>query len=823
MNYLQELLESYSRLKQRKLKLLERVSAPPSPEALQLAQQYFQQAGPAQGQKVPVKELPPAYVRINGAGKVVFTGYPGGRYGKEFTLQSKQDIDELARLLDQAQGNKGEQPAPEDDAGQQEVSEKQPGQPTPGEANAPASTYSIIEGDLLDPMTLQGAIEHLPIAEQQLILSQAGRLQNSRWAIDATGKRVITLLGSVMQTRTVINCPDPNVTDCVAKTITDENLLTRAKQVGAVNLQRALQILAQPKVSLEDAQYLRSIIAISEKNQVIIKDPTNKTGIMIHEENPILVPLLKGLSSRHEIDTDEGPTKLDLSDKRKNFLKNDAEIFASKTASTLRGSIFEDLRMGVIELQKCLQTQAMKSNCLSVASEHFTRWSNNPQREDAFRGLIEKCRADGTICIDLDNSDDVFYLDTIINGFGKGSFANAEVAFQKFSRVMMQLAVAGVRDRSPQGVEKVASITGFGQKADTREYYATRELAERALRSVNLNSENVKIIETPRGFAIGDSLKFTTQAKKVDLGQASYSNMIPTIDCALNNEGCDDIIENQIQMLRRSGVTDEDLQYIKKELDAVKKAKEKFMEVAVTTKTILADGGVMVRRSKEKLLKSVLDELDREDTFEGPTSNLRSKIRVMVDNAKTINWKDEGAWESLCGDIAAAIQKNRIAKLFSSDKPKDKRKALGFVVGLGMFGGGSGDHSMLTVADAQNLVTHTTDQNETLRPLAETLSSKEPPKVEIEYNRFIVNGLPIYWDGNRVDTIVPLSYVTDAISRGHGKSTHVRRIKQGEEQPVMQTNSVEYSGQALNEQVITYLMNQQELLTKLLKSITKDA
>lgn len=829
MNYLQELLESYSRLKQRKLKLLEQTGKEIQGSTPQQRIQFIISQLPHS------KEQPAIYTKknpliltlggkqfkcyVSSSQKQVTVDYGGGTYNIEKSPE---------KLYPHLEIGEPEQPAPKKGKAEQPMpSEGGAGQPgaMPGEKPPPLA-IDIVEGDLLDPMTLQDSISHLPKQEQLAILAQAGKLTNTFYTtID--GQKRATLLGAIKRTRHIIDCPDPNSQECIPKTIDDPIALSTAQEIGALNLQTALQLLTKGKnLTLDEVEYLKSIIVISQKNQVIIKDPVSNKGIMIYEGNEFLVPLLTALASKHEIDTDKGKVKLSLTDDKQDFLSRRGAVLGLDNASTVRGGVFERLRMGVIEMQRCLQTQQDKTKCLQTASEHFRSWSDTSKIDNAFIHLQKQYEEDGTISIDLDNADDMFYVEAIVNGFGKGSFENATKAFQKFSLIMTQLAIAGVRERRPIAVEKVGQITGIGRKADTREYYATREDAERALRSVNLhNANSVEIIETPRGFALNDSLKFTTLAKEVCLGQASTSKMLPTLNCALgiDTSKCDEDVQNQIRMLERSGLTKKDFEYIRGELIGIQKKVEKFMKESVTKVTRLSNGELLTRRSKDKLIENVLAYLDSNDTFGGPTQELRSKLRVMVNQAKTTGLRNDKVWEELCLEIADALQKNKLEKMISGTDKKQKRKAIGFMVGVGMFSGGAGDHSMLSVADARNLEIHTTDQTETLRALMDALKPGSNAKVEVKNNKFLVNDIPIHWDGNTGTVHISLQTVIDTIKRGYGVSKKVKKLDQGMEQPAMQTNSVEYSGETLNEQVINYLVNQQKLLNKLLKSITKGA
>lgn len=109
MDYLNQLLESYSRLKKRKLVLLEAVQL--NAKAKSLAMQYVSQAkvGAQTGAKVPIKEIPGAsvWVAVEGKaqGQVVFDGFPGPRQGKGINIDPQgkapgpQNFNDFVSLL----------------------------------------------------------------------------------------------------------------------------------------------------------------------------------------------------------------------------------------------------------------------------------------------------------------------------------------------------------------------------------------------------------------------------------------------------------------------------------------------------------------------------------------------------------------------------------------------------------------------------------------------------------------------------------------------------------------------------------------------------
>jgi len=792
MNYFYKLLESYSQLKNRSLRLLERdrsggkrrLSQPPSPQAVYAAKKYIANAKTSNGRQIPVTQLPPAYVTINGKGVVVFTGFPGPRYGREYGIKTAADEDEFARLLDQAaQGGQSSQGATggeqnQDANGQLKLDPSNPKQNKVEEQ--PKKTYEFLDShEFLSEIEYNKTVEKICKIDKtkcKILRGAHARLLNTGNSGD--------LARTIAQSSYVIESCDENESICVP-TRNDQDITHIKRNVSKI-FQEIFKILSKEKLTLEDVQYLKQSVSISKVGQIIIRDPITGQGMLFHEDSQYITSLINGMISLHE---DPGTEKqLELETDHGNFLRNGNGI--GGRGATIRGFFFEDLRNAVILHARCrnLQQDSPESNrCNKKISDLFERWIQNQDKlMEAFQGLIDQYNTEGAVSMDLDDNLSMFFIQTVVNAFGNGKMANAQQAMERFSRVMSRMAYMGVDIRRPMHVMKSAHTVGLGRKADMLEVYSTKESAVKALLSMGFDQATAEkmIIERDiseiecdgtdcknlsKVYLIGDSLKFSNEAESIDLGQASQSNITAVIDgtycgkVVKDSPRCRADVERQKKMMKESGVTEQDLNLVKEELSRFQSELDIMKKIPKEVKYFTQKGGVRVfqtAKMREEFLKSTLDYFRKNDIFKGLTQN------AIIEIEKMIKFSDEQDWEKVCATIASVIQKRRIQQLVDaktedgSPDLKQRRKGLGFVVALALFAGGAADNSMLTVIDAKNRTMYVGEQNKYLQSVRDSISNQDNVKnaqIEVRDGKFILNGVEVTFNGKRADCHIPKS------------------------------------------------------------------
>jgi hypothetical protein len=782
MKYFTELLESYSRLKKRKLTLLSEIVYPSTASRNNPAEA---EASTHLRNAKAVKPLPTNHKPYQVSGKNIVIFYSnnagiwkasradarGAALGGKLQVPAESGTDtpskELIKMFGEGQptSKKSEMGM---DVEQGQTSAKPGG--AAGMPLQPAETYPWIEGPaIIDQSAYERTVDLICKEDKK----KCKQYKQEYWRLLNDGKSG-TVGYTVSRTRATIKECDDDI--CISEI--NENESTRAKESAGRTIQKALRLLSKESpLSLEEADWLKKNINVSKKNQIIIIDRLTGEGILITQERTTL--LLDFLKDSSKLKTDPHTNEpLNLQGDSKLFLDNAGAVGGAK--STVRGFFFEDVTEATIKMDQCkdLEGPALNS-CEREATKIFEKYLENKTKViDSFQDLIDHYSKDGEVSIDLRNE-----LDRFLMSIADGRSENATKSFQIFVNKIQRLAVIGTRLRNPKGVERSSLDVGFNRKADLKELYNTREDAVRALEAMGLGdlAEEGRIVQRLDGkFEIGNSLKFSTGMEEVILGQAAASN----IKGALNGTACNDpktlgtfnkkygdasgaaecakAVDNQKRFWKESGITDSDLTFITREFNQYEREAKLFENLPEIQEYLNKDGTVSSRFPRKLFLNTFKDHLIKNGSYGGLQQDMVNEIESILAGSSRRPWPEVAA------NIAKVAQKRRLENMYQSSDPKEKERAVSFVAGLAVFGGGSVDNSMLTVVDGFKGDMYVTDQNRTLSQFVNLLKNRKAmkdAKIKFNHGSFVFGDeetgkFVISFDGSQSSCVADMNTIT---------------------------------------------------------------
>lgn len=780
MKYFTELLESYSKLKKRTLKLFEQEGFDPAAKAK--ADAYIGQAdslksNPSPTNRVQVKEHPGTEIWVTPKGKTVYNGFGSQVVDVNSNSNPKGYQKFVNHFL-----TSGQQPQTDLSPEGQQLSTELGGQP----GIAQETTYPWIDGNaFIDEASYTRAIEKVCSANKK----ECEELRNAYSKFLNSGKTG-TIAYTISRTRySVEGCPE---NDPLCKAQSNPNASTLSKESAARTLQKSLQLLTKDAPLTEDEKlFLERNINLSQSNQILLVDRSTGKGLMITQgRRTELYRVLDQLSKTKGVNL--------LSDK-KNFIRD--ATHGGGASSAIRGFFYEDLRKAAIELNKCKTIDQKEIGaCQRRAAESFERWKDKQDLlRDSFQDLVNQYSQDGEVAIDTQNNLDMFLMNTVLMQLGKGNIDNADQAFKAFTYRMTRLSQLGATLRNPSEVVSTAADVGEGRKADLREFYNSIDEAKKALDQMGLSKFSEMISQEPNGkFSIGDSLKFSTAFEQVDAGQMSTENMLETLKSPVGTP--------RHKLLESMGITDVHKKFITKELNQVIKMTESMSQIPKVSEYLDNEGNLKKNASREKILKTIEDHLRSEDLFNGLTSDLQRKIKQAIESEISKGKKSKVNWEELCLDISKTYQKQRFANMLQSKNPKERQSAMSFIVGAGVLAGGSADNAMLTVVDAVKGKMHITNQNSSLQRLSSLITEAgqedfNPDSIQITSNFFKIMprnpdgsikktgfDYQIHFDGSTSHCHINTSIIEDKTKEGSDsgktfKLSDVSKIGKGMEPP----------------------------------------
>jgi len=796
MKYFTELLESYSKLKKRTLKLLEASKVQLDPNAKAAADQFI---GQAKSKKItidnPVTVIHPQTKQQIGViyssvdkkknPTVVFDGFPSP-FGKraravEGTAQSGQNYNDFVALLSSKESIQ------KDTAPGGEVS-KNSADVQPTETVPFQPKYSWIDGNaFIDQASYERAIERVCSKSKK----ECNELKNA-YSVFLNSGETGGVAYTISRTRYMVQgCTETN--DPICKPTSNPNDDISSKQAAAQTLQKGLKLLTK-EGPLTDSEktFLERNINLSQSNQIFLIDRSSGKGLMITQgRRTELYRVLKQLSETKG-------AKL-LSDK-KNFMI-DAVAGGGGAGSTIRGFYYESLRKAAIELNNCSKiSQDQVAACERKAAESFERWRDQPDLlREAFSSLLEQFKTDGEIAIDVENKIDMFLMNTIIGHVGAGDFTQAEQSFRIFANRMARLSQLGVIQRNPSDVISTATDVGEGKKADLKEFYPSIDEARKALAEMNLSEfEDMLKVEPDGRVSLGDSLKFSTSFQQVDAGQMSTENMLAALSKPVGDP--------QHKLFQDMGITPNHKKFISKELKEVQRIADMFSKIPNISEYLDSEGNLKKNASREKLLIVLKKNLQKESFYKDLPSDLIRKIDDSLEAQISTSKGMKQDWSEFSMEISKTLQKQRINNMIQSKDANEREMAASFIAGLGVMAGGSADNAMLTVVDASKQKMHITNQNSSLKGLSTLISevkseSFDPDLIQTTNNFFKIRSknpdgtakktgfdYQIHFDGNTSDCHIHTSVIENQTREGAntGKTFKVKdisRVGMGMEPP----------------------------------------
>jgi hypothetical protein len=784
MKYYRELINSYVALNE---------AAQLDPQAKQLADTYISRATP---NPIEVRELGGQIWKTE-QNTVVFNGFTDFRKNKAIKVSGDRNPNyfDFVKMFSSGQEPQGEA-AP--DAQQEGAPEAQdPTAPQPGMLEQPGTE----QGVFVEKSKFLSAIDRICKA-----VGLRCRKYKEEYDLRLASTKPGSLHYTISRTRfAVAECEDD---DGICKATKDETLSTASKDAATKVLERAYNLLTkEDPLTLEEANFLKKNINISKTGQILVVDRFTGKGMMITQSKDRTTFLLDTLRDLSKTKMDpETNTPLNLMADTSNFLKN-ASVGAASNA-TIRGFFYEDVRQAAIQLNKCKELPEDKiSGCQRKATEHFQKWLEKKDKlSEAFKELIDQYRQDGEVAIDLDNSLDMFMMNTIIQQFANGDMNKAEEALNKFSKIMLRLGQMGSSIRNPDGVIRSSTDVGGGRRADIIEVYSSREKAAEALNRMGLGEFQEMIRDMGDGtFGIGDSLKFSTEFKTVVFGRSSISTITGLVngtgcDKSSNQEQCLKDAKEHMSMLTSTGLTKQNLSFVSRELEEVSKARDAIQNIPDINEYVTEDGKVRSRPSRTKFLESVIQNLNKEGLYGDLTQETRDEISAILSKSSKRDWKD------VSQNIAKVLQMRKMENMLKSNDPQQQRAALTFMVGLAAFGGGASDNSMMSVVDAKSKSMYCSNQNNNLQKLFDTLKDKnfDFSKIKVNAGSFVLDEYKIDFDGNQTVCHVD----TSVIERNSKKLT-------------LERGSDPASAKNESNLILTYLKNQQKLLEQILSNYSQ--
>ena len=423
--------------------------------------------------------------------------------------------------------------------------------------------------------------------------------------------------------------------------------------------------------------------------------------------------------------------------------------------SNLRGKYGErvDVLLSLISACKDPERKQELENCDDVVEELVEEIRNYPDefKEDLFNIIKRKNLSEeegGDYSIPLDNVD-AMHMEALTRIFG----SDREGVQEAFKRLIAG-HMYGQRIRRPDFVIHVAEEVGGGVRDDTVELYKTKDSAVQALMRHGLSREEAEKFTEPvnvssicntearrktcpkdRGvpyFKISNSLKTYISFKKgAKLGSLSENTRTMAIlgDCPETKaKGCSpeeikkakDFYDS---VAKRMGFTDKDLES-NKEIEKQIKAQDKLVDdLPVKAATTGRTKGLITKDSLKDICKVAEDQL---------RSVLSHDEFKKSDAAKILKKMKEGDLEDperVKGVIKNLLKQELLKRKASSDNPDDRRAAKVYAATEANLTGACKNPTLFSGNEMETGRVFVCDQNAFFDPCREALS----PETENDY------------------------------------------------------------------------------------------
>lgn len=457
MKYFIELLESYSRLKKRNLKLLEQQSAP---NGQSQADGLIVSAKQAQGKRIQIPDQKPGvgvWVSQSGNNKGrVITNLFGGRI---LPVEKEVSVENYNKFV--SYFTKEE---PKEKKAGDEVSAEQPQEQAPGVKWWNPFYWASKFGKSLQlsqrPLFIQGIVAELSQADKEAFLDSLDKRFDGNLANYSTARIIEQNIRAVTDV-------SGNIVIEESKEGVDQVLKDKVHAA----LKNATDLISSEKELTPDqcAELKRSIIPV-KGGRLIVKDPVDGgQGLVIND--------------------------------RKNFYKNLfvngakikgcnlPEIGISEAPggnNNIRGKIMEDLPVLASLIMTCSDPlkAAKVQNCSEVLNKFISKHEmHKEQNLKAFMDILQISeKYDDEFAISLEDKDTVLRQE-IFRILGNN-------APQEIVKRLQAFAVREYKIRRPDFVIPMGDVVGENRKGDVLEVYETREAAVEALKRQGFTDED---------------------------------------------------------------------------------------------------------------------------------------------------------------------------------------------------------------------------------------------------------------------------------------------------------------------------------------------
>jgi hypothetical protein len=316
---------------------------------------------------------------------------------------------------------------------------------------------------------------------------------------------------------------------------------------------------------------------------------------------------------------------------------------------------------------------------------------------------------------------------------------------------MLEFSMAIVRDRNPGYITEAGQETKFGQRQDIREYYSTPEEARDALARSGLNPDNFRMLTIgelqERGYITDrdaramlalniapdentpiavakTSMKAYKSLKRVTWGKGSENTYLEMMEGELEGDNYSDLTNT---MLDDFGVAEENRQA---EWDRMRKYHQRTIaDVHRTIESVplntdaLTDTGVKVAvKSGDIFAQDIAGWLSKNSTYKELVSGSVGEIskicnRVIKEKSKT--YTKEAVYARLQKEVATFLTHKKLQQDLNSSKASTRQDALRSILSKAYHAGGSDDSKLNETAFGwAEARTHVLSRNDVFRDIA---------------------------------------------------------------------------------------------------------
>jgi hypothetical protein len=721
MNYFQELLESYSRLKKRSLKLLEAVQL--DPQAKGLADTYIGQASQP-GIKIPVAEIPNSFVYLNDEGRIIFNGFPGARPERAVTgsANAKQNYNDFVSLLS--------------GGGAKKTMDKGQDQEHTAQVSLLKKLFSWFPTDKFAQQLGIGLPEPPDFIKR--ILSNLKNPREKEWFQAATIKKFSgdSSSGSIAKMIEEGYSFEQTSDGRFKVTKTKNNLSEEVKKELSNNMLDAIEKFKKGEpLNEEECTKFKTNFKKVKRGGFVVKDNIeNGNGLFFSDSSNYMNTLFgEGAKSIG--------CELDTVDLGKDIIGG----------ANLRGEFLEKQAIVVHMALDCANPQKAKEydNCKESLDALISEMEQaRNEINEAILEIFEQQKEDeGEFSVPLTDEDSLALVHLArIHGPDV-----AKIVLQRSAR----FTVHGLRVRRPDFAIRVASETGAGLRDDTVEIYKskedaisglvrqgmTREEAEGMIVESNLEklcSDKQKAKTCPKDvkrnyFIVGNSMKnyidFDKGAKLGTLSENTRKSLMLGTNCSKENCTPEEMEKLSIfsdAAKTNLGLTDTDVQS-NRELEKDFSSMEENIKKLGPKLTLTKDGKQVNLNTVNKFAETFLNELKKNSDYKNLINDeMYTELKDAI--------KGEKDPERLKGLMKTYIKNKMLEKKINGSNPAQKRAALAYIATEAFFAGGCRNNPLFTAGSLATAELHVCRQNEFFSPLTNMLNGNNADNYEVNFD-----------------------------------------------------------------------------------------